>query len=203
MTHDEHAAELPRYDSWAPTAFDSAGAFLDDRDDWRVMPVMQTRDSGPYDVSNFETAQKILDDSKADYEVHRFGHWGPGWFEIILIDPSSAHSMTAAGEIVCSLADYPVLDEDDLSDREYEDFLESWSSWGCRDFIRSLTKQFTLKDEAQNLLDAIDIDIMREFYMEHANEPYICESSGVSMNTDHCAKSISRQTLASFLWSHR
>jgi len=59
-------------------------------------------------------------------EVHRFGHWGPGWIEIILVDPGHYHTLWTAGEIVCSLADYPVLDEEDWSEREFEAAGETW-----------------------------------------------------------------------------
>jgi hypothetical protein len=36
-------------------------------------------------------------------------------------------------------------------------------------------------EAAEEVIDDIDTDKLREFYMDHASEPYFCESSGVSM----------------------
>jgi hypothetical protein len=121
------------YKDWAPTVFDSKGLMLDDRQDWIVVPVMQTRDSGPLDESNFAAALRILGGESETVEVHRFGHWGPGWFEIIIAAPELADKVD---EIEASLADYPVLDESDYSEREWEKASEWWMSCGMRERIR-------------------------------------------------------------------
>jgi len=70
------------------------GAFLPERADWLVVPVIKTRDSGPLATSNFECAwSRIEDASVADdlqsCESHSFNHWGPGWFEVILVRPAA------------------------------------------------------------------------------------------------------------------
>jgi hypothetical protein len=77
------------YSEHQPTGFDRAGAFLPDRQDWLVAPVSRTRDSGPIDESNFQCFLDALGDESESVEVHRFGHWGPGWYEIIIIDPKA------------------------------------------------------------------------------------------------------------------
>lgn len=118
MSPEEHALALPRYKDWAPTQFDTKGLGMPDRQDWLVCPVMHTRDSGPLDESNFHSTLKSLGGESDAVEVHRFGHWGPGWFEVILVSPDGP--IKDLGEIVCSLADYPVLDEHDFSVREQE-----------------------------------------------------------------------------------
>lgn len=85
---------MKAYKDWSPTGFDSPGAFLGHRRDWLVVEVMRTRDSGIAVARNFERAwSRIEDASVMDNELscesHRFGHWGPGWFEIILVRPGS------------------------------------------------------------------------------------------------------------------
>ncbi len=119
---------LQPYNDFAPTAFDNSGAFLPDRQGWLVCAVSQSRDSGTLDQSNFashEAALKDVDPDGDDHETHRFGHWGPGWFEIILVRAkSTAH--TTAEDIASALSDYPVLDDEDFSEREYEEACEAW-----------------------------------------------------------------------------
>jgi hypothetical protein len=58
--------------------------------------------------------------------VHRFGHWGPGWFEIVLIDPADTNAVKIAEECEASLADYPVLDDMDFSEEETAEANETW-----------------------------------------------------------------------------
>lgn len=110
---------------------------MEDLADMRVLPVALARDSQPIDESNFDAAQRILDDAGAVYEVHRFGHWGVGWYEAILVAPDAA-SLAAAGEIVRALESYPLLDEGDASYREFKDQIRAWRDWGARDYVDDL-----------------------------------------------------------------
>lgn len=124
MNAEEHGAELQRFADYQPTQFDAKGLGSDEQEDWRVLPTMQTRDSEALDRSNFAVAQRILEDAGVDYQVHRFGHWGPGWFEILVVEPTPT-GLKVAGEIACALADYPVLDEMHLSELECEEESEA------------------------------------------------------------------------------
>jgi hypothetical protein len=122
---------MESYGKWSPTAFDHAGAFLENREDWLVLPVMRTRDSGPMAQSNFEAAWSLVEDAsildnELSCENHRFGHWGPGWFEIIIVRPES-HCAKAADDIKKRLENYPILDDEDCSDREWEGADEVWA----------------------------------------------------------------------------
>ena len=116
------------YGKWAPTKFDRQGAFLDDRQDWLVLPVLRTRDSGTLDESNYETAEKMLSEADPDgdtWENHRFNHWNPGWFDILIVKPNTdAHRV--GEEIEKRLEGYPILDEEDHSEREYKAACKAW-----------------------------------------------------------------------------
>jgi hypothetical protein len=105
---------------------DHRGIGLADQQDWLVGPVSQTRDSGPLDRSNFECFVKALGGEGDDVEIHRFGHWGPGWFEIVLINPANLELVKQAEEMESALADYPVLDEMHHSGLEHEEASEIW-----------------------------------------------------------------------------
>lgn len=135
-------SDLPDYGDWRPTSFDSRGLGLPDRQTWKVLPVTQTRDSGPLARSNFRTAVASLrtaDPSGDGYEVHRFGHWGPGWVEIVLIDPDGP-AATEAAEIVASLESYPVLSDEDYSELLSETAWDAWQNMGTRDRIRACAR---------------------------------------------------------------
>jgi hypothetical protein len=123
---------MDTYKTFRPTQFDPAGLGLADQGHWLVAPVGQTRDSGCLEKSNFRCTLAALGGESDTVEVHRFGHWGPGWFEIIIIDPADAARVAIAEDIERALADYPVVDEEDFSNLEWETAAEYWASCGVR-----------------------------------------------------------------------
>jgi len=123
---------MQRYSDYQPTGFDPKGIVLSDQQDWLVLPCGRNRDSMPLDESNFAVALKELGDESDTVEVHRFGHWACGWFEIIIVKPDTSEAETA-NEIENSLADYPVLDDCDYSEREDQYATEVWNN--CFDLV--------------------------------------------------------------------
>lgn len=147
---------MKTYRDFSPTQFDSKGLGLPDRQNWLVAPVMRTRDSGALDESNFSAALKSLGGESETVEVHRFGHWGPGWFEIIICDPT-VHAKTLE-EMEAALSDYPVLDDEDFSERENEIANEAWENMDTRERIE-LCKRYRvsiLRARAKTAWDASD-----------------------------------------------
>jgi len=118
---------MQSYKEYQPTGFDRKGSFLHDQGNWLVAPVIQTRDSEALDRSNFEVCLKELGGESETVEVHRFGHWGPGWFEIIIIEPNSPQAKIA-DDIEAALSDYPVLDDEHFSELEYAENSDYWAS---------------------------------------------------------------------------
>lgn len=187
---------MQTYSQFRPTGFDCRGLGLPDQQDWLVLPISQTRDSGPLEQSNFAIALKELGGESETVEIHRFGHWGPGWFEILLIDPKNAKAVKIAEEIESSLESYPVLDENDYSHREYEEFQVSWEFWGRNDYQKALVKKLFsdfpdgvsedwTDDEIENAFDdltAQEIDDLKESAAQKVNWEYQSEGSGVSIN---------------------
>lgn len=116
---------MQRYKDFRPTGFDPKGLALDDRQDWLVF-LGRNRDSDILTESNFDAALKALGGEGDDVEIHRFGHWACGWFEVILIRPDS-DAASLAVDMEVALDGYPVLDESDFSQRETEEADRIWS----------------------------------------------------------------------------
>ena len=127
---------MDTYAQHVPTCFDQH-IELEDRETWILLPVSITRDTPEADTSNFYTALDMLGGESNTVELHRFVHWGPGWYEIIIVHPDSPQAKIAH-DIARSLEDYPLLDEEDHSRREHEDAIESWSNYGARDYRKDI-----------------------------------------------------------------
>lgn len=119
-------SELQTYSTFRPTSFDCSGLGCEEQQDWLVCPVSrQPKTAGLLEDSNWEAQLEALieaDPEGNDHEVHYFGHWATD-FEICLVRPGSAAAIEAA-RLADSLADYPVLNEEDHSQREHEAQLE-------------------------------------------------------------------------------
>jgi len=96
---------------------------------WSVGPIIETRDSSLLEKSNAEALQKILEDRpewEDQWAIERFGHYGPGWvkhltFKVTEDGKNKTDICNFLEETFRKLKDdYPVLDEDDFSKREYE-----------------------------------------------------------------------------------
>jgi hypothetical protein len=121
------------YREYAPTQFDTKGLHGDrlDRSGWLVGPCGRNRDSDCLQESNFHSLLKAIGGESVDVEVHRFGHWACGWFEIVLIRPGS-EAESKAQAVSDALEDYPVVDEDDWATREDEAKHQYWAGLALR-----------------------------------------------------------------------
>lgn len=85
------------------------------------------RDSDVLTESNFECGLKAIGGESETVKIVRESHWAVGWVEWIAIHESDTVALEIADEIMCALSDYPVVDESDLSEREWEAAQEYWS----------------------------------------------------------------------------
>ena len=137
---------LDTYASFRPTGFDAAGYALPDRADWYVLPVGVNRDADTLARSNWRVALRSLAAACPDgegpdtYEVHRFGHWACGWFEVALVNPACAPAVAVAVDIAACLETYPILSDDDFSAAEEDAARETWQGMTTRDRIRTCAR---------------------------------------------------------------
>lgn len=147
---------MQRYHEFQPSAFDSRSNFmafdaeaLDSIEDWLVLPCSRNRDSDVLSESNFACALESLGGEGKDVQVHRFGHWACGWYEIIVVRPDTK-AAEHAEEIEAALSDYPILDESDYSERETEEAQRVWENCyttkGRIEYIRENRSQFDFHD---------------------------------------------------------
>ena len=80
----------------------------------------RSRDSEILEKSNFAVALERLGGESDTVLVARSGHWLCGWVEEILVHPSDVEAVAELQVIVSELQQYPVLDDEDYSDREQE-----------------------------------------------------------------------------------
>jgi hypothetical protein len=129
----------------------------------------QTRDSGALERSNFAVVRKALENASNRVDVVREGHWACGWVEWIAIPSDDYAALRVADALQERCADYPVLDEDDLSDREQEEADNVWAHcYGVRErvkYIRAHREQF----EFQNLSDMLSC-VRGKYFAGYASE---------------------------------
>ena len=81
------------------------------------------RDSDILQESNYQTIKKEFINLPGVIE-RSANHWAVGWVETLLIHDSAEETIQKGIEIHNSLSNYPVLDDEDLSNREYDLVLE-------------------------------------------------------------------------------
>jgi hypothetical protein len=190
-----------RYSEYRPTAFDTRGLALDTQQHWLVMPVIQTRDSETLEQSNFASALEQLGGESESVQVHRFGHWANGWFEIIIIDPADESKVQIAESIESTLKDYPILDDEDLSRRENDEYEYAWEHHLPSDFAHVLGEHFGLSEDT---VYAMWGDMpLKELYEELLPSGDWWEANGMCSRMKYAAENCTRERLAAFLKQHR
>lgn len=98
----------------------------------------QSRDSDVLEQSNFETAYDTLKETAKDIDgetsvqIVREGHWAVGWVEWIAIHESDTETLDVARGLCDRANNYPILDESDYSEREWESACSFWESMSIR-----------------------------------------------------------------------
>jgi hypothetical protein len=113
---------------------------LDDPYNWMIINTTH-RDAGLLQQSNAEAIEKEMEDyqNTDDIYKHSANHWAVGWvegWEIRVFTDKNEMKVTEPFAKMCKLndaiEDYPILDESDYSEKEYDATMENISTacWG-------------------------------------------------------------------------
>lgn len=176
-------------------------------------PVGRNRDSDLLTQSNWDQQWDALKAFRADVpgtdEVSPVdvceNHWAVGWVEWVAIHESNGPALREADHLAGALADYPVLDDEDFSRREWEDYEKGWESYGFDGFIWGIRDTFKLQTSTYWAMEYFDQDATREFFesLIPSGEYFTPDSDGVSIRTDSAIRSLDRDTLAKFIRAQR
>jgi len=101
-----------------------------------VAPVGRNRDNEkePRTACNWQTVTAEIEavSQHDETEAHCFGHWACGWYELFLIHENDIEALKVADKWAESLADYPIANEDLLSELEIEDQCTTYANCGIR-----------------------------------------------------------------------
>jgi len=100
----------------------------------------QHRDSDSVTRCNFIEGLKALGGESDTVQVVRERHWGVGWVEWVAVHETDHAAILAADEMLCALSDYPVLDDDALSQMEWDEAAEYWERMSVRDRVEYLQR---------------------------------------------------------------
>lgn len=128
-----------------------------------VVVLSRSRDSEILDESNFESALDMLGGESKNVKVERFGHWACGWFELILVDPKSKKHLKIAQKIHNELKDYPVLDESDYSEREWE-YQSNYANGAKNELAKALSLHFNVKVSPMLIKISYELNIACQSY---------------------------------------
>ena len=93
----------------------------------------QHRDSDSVTRSNFIRGLELIGGESETVQIVRERHWAVGWVEWIAIHESDSAALREADEIAAGLTDYPVVDDDHLSELEFNEACDYWASMRVRD----------------------------------------------------------------------
>lgn len=128
--------DFQTYADYAPGPCDARGLSLPDRQGWLVA-ASSHRDSSILEQSNWDCIERSLSAIDEDgVETYSFNHWAVGWVRVMLVDPTSDALRKDLAEILCALADYPVLDDMDYSERQNEEQSEQWEWMDTKDRLQ-------------------------------------------------------------------
>jgi len=100
----------------------------------------QHRDSDAVSRTNFQAALKALGGESETVLVIRESHWAVGWIEWIGIHREDLKAKAIAEGLEKRLANYPVLDEELLSETEWNEAAEFWERSSVADRVEFLQR---------------------------------------------------------------
>lgn len=171
-TNDEYFARLNR--QGYPCSY------WGDKSNWLHSGIGQSRDSSLVEQCNWLTYVTELsrlcyereEETEDVFAIERQSHWAVGWVEHIVLNPTKQFALEYNQSVAERLEEYPILDEELLSQLETEDALETWQNCYRRDCESSL-ENLVETDYIETLIESVsDWQEKRAFYDDLKREPY-------------------------------
>lgn len=86
----------------------------------------QHRDSDSLTRSNFECGLQAIGGESDTVQIVHESHWAVGWVEWIAIHKDDTAAIAKANDILASVDDYPVVNEDHWSQLEWDEACDYW-----------------------------------------------------------------------------
>lgn len=129
-----------------PSGFDSLENYVGPTEFGQLHTLLtRSRDSDTLTESNWVCALELLGGESESVQIHRFGHWACGWWEVLAVAKGSPQ-FAIAEDIEKQIEAYPVLNEDRYFEAEQMEADRVWSE--CYDqkeraeYIRDNPHQF-------------------------------------------------------------
>jgi hypothetical protein len=213
VTHSDlyQPENLRRWSSADPATGTRTNYIGEDLSDFYVAPCSITRDTADaLTLSNWETMLEELD-ALIEHEEsgeHTFNHWACGWYSLFIIHETDTAALKTADDMAAALADYPVLDEEALSEKEHEEATEAWESWGRSDWRSTVEKALAeyapdsadsyWADEILDTIEEAKLDTLWQQIADWLPWDTIAGSDGPTFNFRDAANSLDCATLAEF-----
>ncbi len=133
--------------------FGSNSCYFGDNGQWKVVYTIM-RDSDILEESNFYCLEDILKDGKfklPDYAtIERASCSLCGWIDYLIINPDMIPKelLQKIEDALEGLEDYPIINEDDYSMRQYDRFLDSFE-----DAIKEAQNELDIEFTEQQIID--------------------------------------------------
>jgi hypothetical protein len=92
----------------------------------------RSRDSSFLTQHNWEQALALLGGESDSVVIHRFGHWACGWWEALCVTEDKKQAGQA---IVDAIERYPLLNEQEFSEKEREAAQEYWGALSLKERV--------------------------------------------------------------------
>lgn len=103
------------------------------------------RDDDEAGESNFQTILELLGGESKTVTIARIGHWACGYTDLIMVDPTDTEKLTIAFNIHAALDEYPILDEEDVNDKEH-DRADNFAKQEQESAAKALSKHFGVRN---------------------------------------------------------
>jgi hypothetical protein len=142
----------------------------------------------------------LVDEEIVGLIIARSRHWAVGWVEVMLVHKNvPVEVLRKIDEQLAKLDNYPVMDEQDWSQLQNEEFEEAWKNFAAAEFARQLTRKFDLDDLAADLLNTRDLS---GFFHDRTQDCGADDGDG-NPNVTEAVKNTDRAQMAAWLWRLR